>query len=396
MRFDVVVAGAGPAGSSIAGLLGRAGAKVLLVDKAAFPREKPCGEGLLPHGAAVLRRIGAWPRAAEAGARFRGLRYGCGDISAQADFPRGGESGLAVCRERLDAALLGWALESSNVAFESGLFVQELLRDDEGRVVGLQARSSSGASARWGSALTVGADGLHSVVRRRAGVPVRWPAAGRFGATAHIEAAGAPAERVEVRLGAGFEAYLTPVPGGLSVALLFPASMLDRFSGEPGVRGRGFLALLAEAAGPERFAEARLSSAVRLWGPLGPSVDRACGPGFALLGDSAGAPDPIAGEGLSLALTTAERAAPLLLEAAARGGTAASLAPYEPLRRELSESAWALSKLLLFASRRPWLARRVVERLERRPELFARLLGIACGREPYRSLGWTDALQLVG
>ena len=45
-RFDVVVAGAGPAGSITALQLARAGARVLLVDKARFPRDKPCGGGL--------------------------------------------------------------------------------------------------------------------------------------------------------------------------------------------------------------------------------------------------------------------------------------------------------------------------------------------------------------
>jgi geranylgeranyl reductase family protein len=57
-EFDVVVIGAGPAGSTAALAAGRAGASVLLLDKAAFPRDKPCGDGIAPHALDVVRDLG--------------------------------------------------------------------------------------------------------------------------------------------------------------------------------------------------------------------------------------------------------------------------------------------------------------------------------------------------
>jgi geranylgeranyl reductase family protein len=63
--FDVVVAGAGPAGSMAATMLSRAGLRVALCDKAAFPRDKTCGDALIPDSIAVLRQSGAWNRIAE-------------------------------------------------------------------------------------------------------------------------------------------------------------------------------------------------------------------------------------------------------------------------------------------------------------------------------------------
>jgi len=55
---DVLIAGGGVAGASLAIMLGRAGMNVELYDRRRFPRDKPCGEGLMPAGVAVLRRLG--------------------------------------------------------------------------------------------------------------------------------------------------------------------------------------------------------------------------------------------------------------------------------------------------------------------------------------------------
>jgi flavin-dependent dehydrogenase len=76
MAVDVIVVGAGPAGSFLAWLLGRRGTRVLLLDCARFPRAKACGEGIMPHAVALLAQEGVLPRLLEAGARpFTGVCY---------------------------------------------------------------------------------------------------------------------------------------------------------------------------------------------------------------------------------------------------------------------------------------------------------------------------------
>ena len=70
---DALIAGGGVAGSSLAIMLGRKGLAVQLFEKARFPREKPCGEGLLPEGAAVLQRLGLL--ASVGGRPFYGVRF---------------------------------------------------------------------------------------------------------------------------------------------------------------------------------------------------------------------------------------------------------------------------------------------------------------------------------
>jgi 2-polyprenyl-6-methoxyphenol hydroxylase-like FAD-dependent oxidoreductase len=80
---DVLIAGGGPAGSSLAILLARAGLCVELHDRARFPREKVCGEGLMPAGVAALGRLGVTVE----GRPFRGVRYHCGELSVEGEFP---------------------------------------------------------------------------------------------------------------------------------------------------------------------------------------------------------------------------------------------------------------------------------------------------------------------
>src|SRR5215210_5738245 len=72
---EVVVVGAGPAGSATAARLASAGHDVLLLDRAGFPRRKPCAECVNPAGVQALRRLGAWDAvAAAAHARLDGWR----------------------------------------------------------------------------------------------------------------------------------------------------------------------------------------------------------------------------------------------------------------------------------------------------------------------------------
>ena len=96
---DVVIAGGGPAGASLAVMLGRAGLTVELYDSHRFPREKPCGEGLMPAGVAVLERLRLLD--AVGGRRLSGVRYTGFGLRAESAFPD--VAGQPVCLDRLKA-----------------------------------------------------------------------------------------------------------------------------------------------------------------------------------------------------------------------------------------------------------------------------------------------------
>src|SRR4029450_6083512 len=162
---DVVVGGAGPAGSATAILLAERGWSVLLLDKAAFPRPKICGEYLSPEAARILDRLGALKDVDEAGARpLRGMRIVAPDgTRLEGRYPTAGpwrgyrDHALAVPREILDRILLERARALTADARERHRVVG--LRMDGGRVAGVRAEDAAGRPFEVGARLGGGADG---------------------------------------------------------------------------------------------------------------------------------------------------------------------------------------------------------------------------------------------
>src|SRR5687768_2705618 len=109
---DVVVAGAGPAGSVAATVLARAGVRVRLVDRLSFPRAKLCGDTLNPGALSVLRRLGLAERVEGTGLELHGMMVtGEGHVSIEGRYPPA-IHGRSITRRILDAALLEEALRA--------------------------------------------------------------------------------------------------------------------------------------------------------------------------------------------------------------------------------------------------------------------------------------------
>jgi len=126
-------------------------------------------------------------------------------------------------------------------------------------------------------------------------------------------------------------------------------------------------------------------------GPLGSVVDPIVDGRVLLIGDAAGAVDPITGEGMSLALLSARAAAEAIHEAIDTGDPGA-LEGYAVTRRQLMAPAAKMAGLLLKVARYPWVANRAVRKLSRNPELFGRWLRAACGAGP---IGMLEPVRLV-
>ncbi|HLY08914.1 MAG TPA: FAD-dependent monooxygenase [Planctomycetota bacterium] len=359
VTWDAVVVGGSVAGSTAARELARRGLTVALVDKARFPRPKACGEGLLPHGLAALREAGIEVE----GCRVRGLRFvSPSGATAEADFPGG--SGLVVRRERFDERLFRAAAATPGVtAFEETLYDPERF------------------PARW----VVGADGLRSQFHRRPEFPAAPPALRRVGLSTHVRGLEIDRDRVEVLLHESGEVYLAPSEHGEAlVACLFRQ---DALPPGPSNEDRVLHVLLSLEVLAGRTRGLAFTSPVLAIAPLGLHVGSVVSGNTILVGDAAGAPDPVTGEGMSLAILSARAGA----EAIAAGRPA----DYELARRRLAAGSNWLGRWLLRATRYPRIADRVVSSLVDHPELFTKLLEISGGLRREGDLSLVDVARLV-
>lgn len=334
--IDLLVAGGGPAGLAAAIAARRAGMDVLVVEPRAGVIDKACGEGIMPAGVAALGELGV----ALDGVSFDGVRYRHARVQglgASLAFPRG-VRGLGVRRTMLSAALLDRA-RALGVRFERG------------RVLSLEPRR-----ARF----VIGADGLRSDVRRLVGaeLPARRPP--RLGMRRHFTVE--PwSDRVEVYLGEGAEAYVTPVAADtVGVALLFEG------------RARWDELLARFPALTRRLARAAAASSLRGGGPFERRVARRVAGDVLLVGDAAGYVDPLTGEGIALGVQTALAAVSAIL--------AGEPDRYEVAWRSLTRRHRALTRALVAVVGRPRLHAPFIAAARALPSVFDAALSSAGGQ----------------
>lgn len=359
VTWDAVVVGGSVAGSTAARELARRGLRVALVDKARFPRPKACGEGLLPHGVAALREMGVEVD----GCPVRGLRFvSPSGVTAEADFPGG--PGLVVRRDRFDERLFRAAAGTPGVtAFEGTPY-------DADRF-----------PARW----VVGADGARSQFHRRPEFQAAPPALRRVGLSTHVRGLDIDRDRGEVLLHDTGEVYVAPSDGEEAlVSCLFRQDALpDRRTNEDRVLER----LLSMEVLKGRTRGIAFTSPVLAVAPLGLRVGAVVSGNTLLVGDAAGAPDPVTGEGMSLALLSARAAAEAIVAGTPRD--------YERQRRRLAAGSDWMGRWLLRATHYPAIADRVVGSLVAHPELFSKLLEIAVGLRREGDLTLAEVARLV-
>ena len=334
-EWDVVVVGGGPAGSTTALLAAAAGARVALLERATFPRDKVCGEFVSAEGCRVLERLGLLGELTSQGAqRIEGCRLSdLGGRRVDSRLPlveRAGREALGVSRALLDATLLDRARRRGATVLERHEATGPVSVD--GRVVGVRARpvGRPEATTELRAALVVAADGRRSVLGRHLhptlGDPRRSRPRSWFGLKTHLRAD--PRElagRVELHLFDGGYAGLGPVEDGrMNLCLVVRVGVLRAAGGSPPrlVRER----VLANPALREIVGDAPIGGPWHSVGPLRWGVRRPTAAGVLFVGDAAGTIDPFCGEGIANALRGAEIALPWALRAIERGRLTTDLA----------------------------------------------------------------------
>src|SRR4051812_43433672 len=159
---DVVIAGAGPAGTIAALVLARAGARVMLLDRATFPRDKLCGDTLNPGALAILQRLGL-ERAADGALPLDGMIVtGERGVRVEGRYAPGLQ-GRAIARRGFDAALVS-AAAAAGASIEEGVLV-ETARVSGGMVTGVTVRRG-GHTVHIPARIAIAADGRYSRLAR--------------------------------------------------------------------------------------------------------------------------------------------------------------------------------------------------------------------------------------
>jgi geranylgeranyl reductase family protein len=329
---DVLVVGAGPAGSAAAAWAAEAGLDVVLADKASFPRDKACGDGLTPRAIAELDRLQLTGWLAEHPTN-KGLRA-CGfGQELYLPWPGGSlpDTGSAVPRTELDTRIRVEALDRGATGLDDARAV-DVVRDGD-RVTGVVfTRGSSRESFTVGCRRLVVADGARSQLGRRLGRQWHQSTAYGVAARAYIKSERSDdpwiTSHLELRdagnqLLSGY-GWVFPLGDGevnIGVGTLAtdrrPADVnLQKLIGVYTDLRRDDWELQGEVRG--------VRSAVL---PMGGAVSGVAGPNWALIGDAAGCVNPLNGEGIDYGLETGRLVAELFAAGAGTGrGTGRSRA----------------------------------------------------------------------
>jgi geranylgeranyl reductase family protein len=406
---DVIVVGAGPAGSSTAYHLAQRGLDVLVLEKTAFPREKVCGDGLTPRAVKQLIDMGVDTGPGNGWARNVGLRIVSGGRRLEmrwpdlATFP---DYGLTRTRADFDQVLAGQARAAGARVLERTAVTGPVRDDRTGRIVGVTARTTDADGTEHHDVvlrapLVVAADGNSSrlavaagrerLENRPLGVAVR---------SYYRSPARADDAWLETHLEVGDPERLLPGYGwvfglgdgtvNVGIGILGSSPAFGK------VDYRDLMQRWVAADPSFDFSEETRTEPIRGAAlPMGLNRKPAYADGLLLVGDSAGMVNPFNGEGIAYAMESGQVAAEVVAQAVTRP-TAYSrekaLADYPRRLEQAYGGYYTLGRLFVRLISNPAVMRQVTRRSLGHPHLMKLTLTTLSNLRDPRDGEWTDRI----
>lgn len=383
---DVLVVGAGPAGSALGGLLAANGFSVTIVDRQRHPRPKPCGELLNPGAVKILDALGLSGTLEALGpAKILGWRMRTTGAPEAVARYADSATGLSVARSRLDEALALWAVRQGATLVESTQVRSATLSP----YPTAQTIEADGSRAERTARVLVGADGLQSLIARALDPDRPAPGKRKVSLTAHMRG------RLD-RADLGIMFISDDVTVGLSPITesgdLWNATVVvdpKRFGAEVASDAEGFHRRMLAKAGLPWESEPVLTEGPWASGPFDRPTRRVSGAGMLLVGDASGYFDPLTGQGVYRALRSAQLAFGVLREVLQRGDVVPSRARLARYARQLRRSVRpgrSMQRAVEFVVSHRAVRRLAFARLAAYPSAADRLIRVIGDAAPVASL----------
>ena len=363
---DVIVVGAGPAGSATAFYLARAGLDVLMLDKATFPREKVCGDGLTPRAVKALAGMDVATDERDGWRPNKGLRIIGGGLRLELRWPElSNYPGYGLVRTRLgfDETLARTA-EKAGVRLLEGVNVTGPVLDDAGRIIGVTTRTNPDTERNYLARLVVAADGnssrlsLAMGLRKRddrpLGVAVRTYYASPRHDDDYLESWLELWDRDRLLPGYGWIFGMGDGTSNVGLGLLNTSAAFQNIDYR-GLLRRWLAGMPAEWG----FTEENRTQPVRGAAlPMGFNRTPHYTRGLLLVGDAGGMVNPFNGEGIAYAMESGEIAARVITQALAQPdprGAESVLASYPQLLKDAYGGYYTLGRKFVAAIGNPRL-----------------------------------------
>ena len=324
-RYDVAVAGGGPAGSAAAWKAAQTGARVIVLDKAEFPRDKPCGDGLTPRAVSFVQKMGL----ADEVAKFHRLNRATifSPTEWELSFPsRPGmpSHGHGIRRTQLDTMLLLNAA-AAGAEVRQGAEVVGASVDDDGRVDGVKVKGGEVIRAD----AVIAADGTYSPVKRSLNLTSRYNGYSAIAIRAEMSATRPDSDSLDIHLkianrGEQLPGYGWVFPlgdGRVNIGVGYVNSYKRWHEINASDLLGEFMAGLPRDWELPKVAELQKSKALQAWRlPMGFTAWPPWRPGVLFAGDAMGAARPVSGAGISKALQSGLAAGECAVAALTNGG----------------------------------------------------------------------------